>query len=127
MPKIRFIFGEEHLPIIPSPLNIEEEGDSWWSGVYLNAVAIPITSALAAITLSASLVFGYQQQTEDIVPQPPAQIDDDSWQVYTPPYLSLRFIYLPDPEEIPAGSLIEPPPPIVEATYIPIYRPRRRP
>src|SRR5207245_800684 len=95
----------------------------------------PIASAIAGIALSASLCWGLQQQTDEIIPKveeeywhvvtapPPLpsflylpdpeevpagvlrQLDEQYWQVYTPPPLPAQPLYLPDPEEVPAGSL----------------------
>jgi len=45
---------------------------------------------------------------DEIVPQPlPLQIMEEDWQVYTPPYPALRFIYLPDPEQV-SGTTVPP-------------------
>jgi len=53
-------------------------------------------------------------EDDQIVPQPaPITIDESDWNVYTPPLVAALPLYLPDPEEIPAGSLI-PTPPFVE-------------
>lgn len=184
MAPIRYHYtgDEDQLPVTPPPsLNLDEDSDSWWAGVQQCFVAVPIAGTLAAIALSASLAFGYQQQTEDIVPysgpaltvdedygprtviiesphlvqlwvsdgaasapapafvpdedfwqfpavrlqiQPPqvwavddelpvsaaAEIaEEEYWQVYTPPYPLLHFPYLPDPEEL----LVVPPPAFV--------------
>jgi hypothetical protein len=52
-------------------------------------------------------------ENDQIVPQPvPLPIDEEPWQVWTPLWLAAQPLYLPDPEEIPAGSLI--PTPVVD-------------
>jgi hypothetical protein len=138
MPKlIRFPQVDER-PTPPAALQVDDGSESWWSGVQLNFAAIPIAATIAAVALSANLAWGYQQQTEDIVPQPVVmvaeddswhrpfsvappvytsgptwddqvraspQLEEDGWWVYTPPLRQPQFLYLPDPEEAPAGSL----------------------
>lgn len=64
----------------PASLLVDDT-DSWWSGAQYGFVRVPIALALAATALSVSLAFGYQQQTDEIVPQPAVTIvEDDHWQ-----------------------------------------------
>lgn len=64
---------------------LNEDSDSWWAGVQRCFVAVPVAGTLAVLALSSSLAFGYQQQTEDIVPQPIVLgVEDEYQQVYTP-------------------------------------------
>lgn len=104
MPRLIYFRQEEQLPAPPPTLPVGDDSDSWWAGAQRCFVAIPLAATLAALTLSASLAFSYQQQTEDIVEQPPQT--EDYWQVSTPPRPMPTFLYLPDPEELPAGSLL---------------------
>jgi len=39
----------------------------------------------------------------------PLPFDEEPWQVYTPPLVKARPLYLPDPEQVPAGSLVTSP------------------
>jgi hypothetical protein len=56
-------------------------GDSWWAGAVQCFAAIPFAGALAATAFSASLCFGYQQQTDEIVPLPASAIEEAyAWQ-----------------------------------------------
>lgn len=65
--------------------------------------------------------------TDDIVPQPaPGQPDEDflpAWlgPPHVPAALYQRMPYLPDPEEIPAGSLVAPPPPATRVYAIFVF------
>jgi hypothetical protein len=69
--------------------------DEYWQ-VYTPVALAPI------VTLWA--------ENDETVPQPlPLNIDESDWQVYTPVWLAAQPLYLPDPESIPAGSLVTPP------------------
>lgn len=62
----------------PAPPDFD---DAWWAGMQRCFVAIPLAGTVAAVALSASLAFGYQQQTDEIVPQPAITIvEEDAWQ-----------------------------------------------
>lgn len=108
MPSPRYLFtsDSDQLPVAPQ-LNIEDDSDGWWAGIQHAFVAVPLAGALAALALSASLAFGYQQQIEDIIPAPsPEVVEDEYWQVSTPAYPPVR-LQLPyfHEDELPAGSL----------------------
>src|SRR5437899_573685 len=135
MARLIYFPQTDERPTPPPPLNIDEDSDGWWAGAQRCFVAVPIASAIAGIALSASLCWGLQQQTDEIIPKveeeywhvvtapPPLpsflylpdpeevpagvlrQLDEQYWQVYTPPPLPAQPLYLPDPEEVPAGSL----------------------
>jgi hypothetical protein len=77
-------------------------------------------NAVAPISAyTPSLVFS---DDDVIVPQPPLPFDEDFWQNAVAAIPGVQYVplpYLPDPEEIPAGSLIPPippPPPPVPST-----------
>jgi hypothetical protein len=95
----------ENDQIVPQPAPSRFDDDSWqvytpkWASVY--------------VTLWS--------ENDQIVPQPaPLRLDEEPWQVYTPPLLASKPLYLPDPEVIPAGSLVVPVP--IEETP---HRPHR--
>ena len=73
-----------HFPQVderPTPIQGDDDSDGWWAGIERCFAAVPIAGTLAAVALSASLAFGYQQQTDEIVPQPTVTIvEEDSWQ-----------------------------------------------
>src|SRR3972149_11247915 len=102
MAPIRYRYTDSDLP---RPPLYEDNSEGWWAGVRHCFVAVPLAGTLAAVVLSTSLAFGYQQQTEDIVPQPPQIAAEEYLHVRTPSAPALRFLYLPDPEELPAGAL----------------------
>jgi hypothetical protein len=87
-------------------LSFEEDG-SWWSSVQKCGATIALAAVLAttgASTAQATQVFSWQQ---DEAPISPIQ-DEDFWQNPAPPIPATfyqKLPYLPDPEEIPAGSL----------------------
>lgn len=109
MAPIRYHYtgDEDQLPVTPPPpLNLEEDSDSWWAGVKHCFVAVPLVSAIAATALSASLAFGYTQQTEDIVEQPAPQIAVEEY-YFAPPSRQVSWLaWLP-----PADQEIVPQPP----------------
>jgi len=81
-PTVRYMPHEDDLPVVPPPLALDDGTDGWWAGAQRCFVAIPLAGALAATALSASLAFGYQQQTDEIVPQPVAFAgEEQDWRV----------------------------------------------
>jgi len=78
-PRIRYVFPEDERP---TPAPPDDGGDGWWAGAQHCFVAIPLAASLATVALSASLAFGYQQQTDEIVPQPVAFAgEEQDWRV----------------------------------------------
>ena len=75
------------------------EDDSWTNPVW------PISGFIPPIVFS---------DDEITVPTPPSPREEDFWQNAVLPIAAANYIsfpYLPDPEEIPAGSLVPPQPP----------------
>ena len=94
---------------------IDDGADSWWAGAQRCFAGIALATALAASVFAADLASGVQQDPEEL---PAGSLknfstpDEDYWQnpqitqiTQTPPSFYQRLPYLPDPEEIPAGTL----------------------
>lgn len=60
------------LPLENTPL--DDGGDSWWAGVQHNFVSVPRAASLAALSMSAALCAGLQQQTDEVVPWLSAEV-----------------------------------------------------
>src|ERR1700724_3499450 len=84
---------------------LDDGAGDWWGGIQQSALSavLPIALSVAAIGTSSRQVFGWQQ---DEVSQ--AVADEAFWQNPVAPTsatLYQNLPYLPDSEEIPAGSL----------------------
>jgi hypothetical protein len=117
---IRYIqSGDEPAGSLLTGGQIDDGADSWWAGAQYCFASIALAAAVAASTLSAAVGGRLQQDPEEI----PAgslisPVDEDFWPASagattggqspvrpaSPPSFQ-PLPYLPEPEEIPAGSL----------------------
>lgn len=141
----------------PTPISIEEENWSVWTPqlVPANRLYLPDPEQIPAGSL-VSQAYGSQSftalnwravsttkfvswATPDDLPIPPLplNIEEENWMVWTPPLVAAQPLFLPDPEQIPAG-LIAPPiieeedwrvktPPLVEAKQLYLPDPEQIP
>jgi hypothetical protein len=93
----------------PAPFRGEEDGSAWWAGAQRCFASVALATLVTATSLSAAVAQRIHQQTEDV--PPPLVLFcvlDDYWQNpvrAVAASLSQQLPFLPDPDEIPAGSL----------------------
>lgn len=119
----RYLYTESDLPVAPPPaLQVGDDSDSWWAGVQRCFVAIPLAASIAAVALSASLAWGYQQKTEEVVPQPPTLATEDyAWTAA--PRVDRVVAWLPPDDQVPAGVLFGQPDEDFWRVHTPPYPP----
>jgi hypothetical protein len=87
---------------------VVEEEDTFW-GNYGTTVTRSIASAAAASCIfSSALASNLANSQQDEATTPPPIMDEDFWQNPVPPVIRSfyrQLPYLPDPEELPSGSL----------------------
>src|SRR6266571_7010598 len=109
----------------PSPLAafpIDDDSGDWWAGTQRCFAAVPRAAGVAALALSASLCWGAQQQTDEIVPQPVVVVEEETWS--SPILLTSQpwtKAWISDEEIVPAPAIFRPdedswfPPPPIQA------------
>ena len=114
---------------------ISDDDDGGWAGIQRCFAGIALAATLAASAFASNLTFDLQQDPEQIPAGSLAKFstpDEDFWKNPVNPIATGNYVplpYLPDTEEIPAGSLHgqadedfwkNPVSPIATANYVPL-------
>lgn len=129
--------------LLEGPVPGDHDENSWWAGINFCSVGVAIAGAALALATSVSVantivqngldetfvpamgggvlkdeakVFRWYQGDDLVAAVTPLADDTVGWTIYVPPKEPKKTVYLPDAEEIPAGSLFGVP---TEGDFIP--------
>src|SRR6266511_2078322 len=109
MARVIYFPQSDERPSSPAALPIDDDSGDWWAGTQRCFAAVPLAAGVAALALSASLCWGYQQQTDDIVPQPVIVVEEETWS--SPILLTSQpwtKAWISDEEIVPAPAVFRP-------------------